>query len=84
MSEILLDVQQLSHVFRLNKQFRIQAVDDVSFQLHKGEIFGLVGESGCGKSTIARCIMNVYRPSGGKILVLSTMVYRPFDTVKLL
>ena len=67
MSEILLDVQQLSHVFRLNRQFSIRAVDDVSFQLCRGEIFGLVGESGCGKSTIARCIMNVCRPTAGRI-----------------
>ena len=68
MSEILLDVQHLSHVFKLSKHAIIKAVDDVSFQLKKGEIFGLVGESGSGKSTVARCIMNVYRPTVGKIL----------------
>ncbi len=67
MSEILLDVQHLSHVFRLSKHAVIKAVDDVSFQMKKGEIFGLVGESGSGKSTVARCVMNVYRPSAGKI-----------------
>ena len=67
MSEILLDVQHLSHVFKLSKHAAVQAVDDVSFQMHKGEIFGLVGESGSGKSTIARCIMNVYKPTSGKI-----------------
>ena len=68
MSEILLDVQHLSHVFKLSKHAAVQAVDDVSFQMHKGEIFGLVGESGSGKSTVARCIMNVYKPTFGKIL----------------
>ena len=68
MSEILLDVQHLSHVFKLSKHAVIKAVDDVSFQMHKGEIFGLVGESGSGKSTVARCIMNIYRPTAGKIL----------------
>jgi oligopeptide transport system ATP-binding protein len=67
MSEILLDVQHLSHVFKLSKHAAVQAVDDVSFQMHKGEIFGLVGESGSGKSTVARCIMNVYKPTSGKI-----------------
>ena len=67
MSDILLDVQHLSHVFRLGKHAAIKAVDDVSFQMKKGEIFGLVGESGSGKSTVARCIMNVYRPTEGKI-----------------
>lgn len=68
MSEVLLDVQHLSHVFRLGKRARIKAVDDVSFQMKKGEIFGLVGESGSGKSTVARCIMNVYQPAFGRIL----------------
>lgn len=68
MSEILLAVQHLSHAFRLNRHTQIKAVDDVSFQVRKGEIFGLVGESGSGKSTVARCIMNVYRPAAGKIL----------------
>ena len=68
MSEILLDIQHLSHVFRLSRHAVIQAVDDVSFQMKRGEIFGLVGESGSGKSTVARCIMNVYKPAAGKIL----------------
>ena len=67
MSDILLDVQHLSYVFKLGKHAVIKAVDDVSFQMHKGEIFGLVGESGSGKSTVARCIMNVYKPTAGKI-----------------
>ena len=67
MCEILLDVQHLSHVFKLGKYAAIKAVDDVSFQMKKGEIFGLVGESGSGKSTVARCIMNVYKPTAGKI-----------------
>ena len=68
MSDILLDVQHLSHVFKLGKNAVIKAVDDVSFQMKKGEIFGLVGESGSGKSTVARCIMNIYKPTAGKIL----------------
>ena len=68
MSEILLDIQHLSHVFKLGKHAVIKAVDDVSFQMKKGEIFGLVGESGSGKSTVARCVMNVYKPGAGKIL----------------
>ena len=68
MTEILLDIQHLSHVFKLGKHIAIKAVDDVSFQMKKGEIFGLVGESGSGKSTVARCIMNIYKPTAGKIL----------------
>lgn len=68
MNEILLDVQHLSHVFKLSKYAAVKAVDDVSFRIKKGEIFGLVGESGSGKSTVARCIMNIYRPAAGSIL----------------
>ena len=68
MGEILLDIQHLSHVFKLSKHTAIKAVDDVSFQIKKGEIFGLVGESGSGKSTVARCVMNIYKSTAGKIL----------------
>ncbi len=66
--EILLDVRHLTQVFPLTKRTAIRAVDDVSFQIRRGEIFGLVGESGSGKSTVARCIMNIYRPASGEIL----------------
>lgn len=67
MTEILVDVRDLQHHFKLNKKQQIKAVDHVSFQIFDGEIFGLVGESGSGKSTTARCIMNVYSPAGGEI-----------------
>lgn len=67
-ADVLLDVQRLSHSFKLNKNITVKAVDDISFQIRKGEIFGLVGESGSGKSTAARCIMNVYRPVSGKVI----------------
>lgn len=67
MSETLLDIRHLSHTFPLGDHAQLRAVDDVSFQMNKGEIFGLVGESGSGKSTLARCVMNVYRPSSGQI-----------------
>ncbi len=74
MSEILLDVQHLSHVFKLSKHAATKAVDDVSFQIKKGEIFGLVGESGSGKSTVARCIMNICKPTAGQITYKSINV----------
>ena len=45
-NDILMDVQHLSHIFRLNRKVEVHAVDDVSFQIKKGEIYGLVGESG--------------------------------------
>ena len=68
MSEVLVDIRHLTHRFRLTKRAVVHALDDVSFQIHRGEIFGLVGESGSGKSTLARCLMNIYRPTEGQIL----------------
>ena len=65
--EVLLDVRHLTQQFHLTKKIKVKAVDDVSFQIHKGEIFGLVGESGSGKSTVARCLMNIYQPAQGEI-----------------
>lgn len=67
MDDIILDVQHLTHQFRLTKNLLIKAVDDLSFQIRRGEIFGLVGESGSGKSTVARCVMNLYQPAFGRI-----------------
>lgn len=46
----------------------IKAVDDVSFEIKKGEILGLAGESGCGKTTVGRCILRLYRPTEGQII----------------
>lgn len=77
MSEPLLDVQHLCHDFHLGKHTVIHAVEDLSFQIHKGEIFGLVGESGSGKSTVARCLMNIYKPTAGQIFYKGIPVCDP-------
>ena len=66
-NEVLIDVKHLTHLFQLTKKMKVRAVDDISFQIRKGEIFGLVGESGSGKSTVARCLMNIYQPTKGEI-----------------
>lgn len=66
-AEVLLDVRHLNHAFPLSRKLAVKAVDDVSFQLRRGEIFGLVGESGSGKSTVARCIMNLYHNGLGEV-----------------
>jgi len=54
-------------LFRL-KVADVKAIDDISFKVTRGETLGLVGESGCGKTTVGRCILRVYRPTDGNIL----------------
>lgn len=69
------NLNEILKVEHLSKHFPVQghpgqkvhALDDISFEIRRGETLGLVGESGCGKSTCARTIMRMYEPSGGKI-----------------
>lgn len=75
--EILIEVKNLTHRFSLSRKIAVNAVNDVSFQIYKGEILGLVGESGSGKSTIARCLMNIYTPTAGKILYKGINIHDP-------
>ncbi|GCA90092.1 dipeptide ABC transporter ATP-binding protein [Microcystis aeruginosa] len=56
----------LDSFFKKEKKF-IKAVDEVNFELYRGEIFGLVGESGCGKSTLSRTLLQLIKPTGGKV-----------------
>ena len=62
MSETLLKVENLCQYFGATR-----AVDDVSFEIKKGEVFGLVGESGCGKTTTGRSIIKLYNITSGNI-----------------
>ena len=64
--EVLLKVEHLCQYFRLGHR-DMKAVDDVSFEIHKGETFGLVGESGCGKTTTGRSIIKLYNITSGNI-----------------
>lgn len=75
--ETLIEVKNLTHRFSLSRKIAVNAVNDVSFQIYKGEILGLVGESGSGKSTIARCLMNIYAPTAGKILYKGINIHDP-------
>lgn len=64
--EVLLSVQHLEQFFKMgNKQ--LKAVNDVSFDVYKGEVLGLVGESGCGKTTTGRSIIRLYDITGGDV-----------------
>ena len=73
-SEYILEVKDLKTYFpvkkpgRRNKNLFVKAVDGVSFKVRQGETVGLVGESGCGKSTIGRTLMRFNEPTDGKIL----------------
>ncbi len=62
----LLRVEELSCYFSSGKN-TVKAVDRVSFDIGKGEVFGLVGESGCGKTTMGRTVIGLYKPIGGRV-----------------
>ena len=64
--EVLLKVDHLCQYFRLGRK-DLKAVDDVSFEIRKGESFGLVGESGCGKTTTGRSIIKLYNITSGNV-----------------
>ena len=72
--ECILEVRHLRKCFPMKKTFtgkvtkELVAVDDVSFKLHAGETLGIVGESGCGKTTAGRAILKLHQPSGGQII----------------
>ncbi len=72
--QVILQVRDLQKLFPIRKGFwrrtvgHVRAVDGVSFDIHAGETLGLVGESGCGKTTTARCILRAIEPTRGQIL----------------
>ena len=65
--EVLLQVKNLCQYFKLDANTVNKAVDNVSFDIHKGEVFGLVGESGCGKTTTGRSIIKLYDITSGSV-----------------
>ena len=89
MSDIILEVSYLTKKFPVERHFwqkpsYFTAVDDISFSIHAGETLGLLGESGCGKSTTARILMGLYPPDAGTVRYqgrelqsLSEKEYRP-------
>ena len=74
----LVEVQHLQQYFPIkggkHKQF-VQAVDDVSFYIYRGETLGLVGESGCGKTTVGRTLLRLYEPTDGTIIYDDKVIF---------
>lgn len=72
---IILEVNNLTKYFPIasglimqRKVAEVKAVDGISFAIHEGETLGLVGESGCGKTTVGKCILQLYRPTSGEVI----------------
>ena len=71
-NKTLVEVRNLKQYFPITTGFlkttMLKAVDDVSFSIKKGETLGLVGESGCGKTTVGRTLLHLYKPTGGEVI----------------
>jgi len=82
-SETILEIKNLKKLFPVSVKgvFRksligyIHAVDDINLKIRKGEIFGLVGESGCGKTTLGRVILNLLSPTSGEVIFSGTKIF---------
>ena len=92
-NEVLVDVQNLVKYFPVTagilfqkKVADVKAVDDVSFKIHKGETLGMVGESGCGKTTVGRTMLQLYKPTSGNVIFegndLTTMAARDLRAMR--
>ena len=81
----LVEIEHLKQYFpargSASKKLAVQAVDDVSFFIYKGETLGLVGESGCGKTTVGRTLLRLYEPTDGRIVYDGTVLYDKKESI---
>ena len=84
--KVLLEIKDLKKYFPVAgvKGPGVQAVENVSFAIKKGETLGLVGESGCGKTTLGRTILRLYEPTSGEIIYDGKTIYRSAGTAPVL
>ena len=86
-NEYLVEVEHLKQYFPVRTGFAkttpLKAVDDVSFAIKPGETLGLVGESGCGKTTVGRSLLQLYKPTGGRIKYEGETIYDGGDIPQL-
>ncbi len=76
MSSVLFEVKNLSKFFHLGKNATLKAVNNVSLEIFEGETLGIVGESGCGKTTLGRTIKMLYNASEGEVLYKGVDIYK--------
>ena len=77
-SNKILEVKHVSKSFYLSKKEKLKAVNDVSFSLYENETLGIVGESGCGKTTLARLIVSLYEADEGKIIFNNKIINKNY------
>lgn len=75
MSRQLIEVEQLKKFFHLGRDRTLKAVNNISFSIRQGETLGMVGESGCGKSTAGRTILRLYEPTAGQVKFNGKNIY---------
>lgn len=73
--EVLIEVKDLKKYFKVGKNAYLKAVDGVNFKIYKGETLGLVGESGCGKTTCGKTVMGLYDATGGQVIFDGTDIH---------
>jgi len=82
-TEKLVEIKNLKQYFNIGKPNEVKAVDNISFDIYKGETLGLVGESGCGKSTTGRTIIRLYDATDGEVLFDGANVHGKKSKVQL-
>ena len=80
--KVIMEVNHLKKYFRVDSKHTLKAVDDVSFQVYEGETLGIVGESGCGKTTCGRTCIGVYEATDGEVLYKGKNIHKMSNAEK--